>query len=127
MRVEPHRHSSSDYIKKLCLQHKKDKTKFYKGDEGKILVIATRQIESQEMANRKKKGKKCYYFAQEHSLKSGLKKVGKKGKDRAHKEVKQLNDKTARKPVHPKDLTIDEKKKSNGKSNLPFRKERRNT
>ena len=63
------------------------------------------------MAYRKKKDKKCHYFAQANSLKLGLKKFWTKDKDRARKEVKQLNDRTAWKPVHPNDLTIDEKKK----------------
>ena len=40
------------------------------------------------MANRKKKGKKCIFFAQARSLKAGLKKFGKKGKKGARKEIK---------------------------------------
>ena len=44
------------------------------------------------MDNIKKKDKKCYFYAQAHSLKLGLKKSIKKAKDGARKEVKQLND-----------------------------------
>ena len=102
VRAEPHSCSSSNYRKQVHLQHKKGKTKFYKGDEAKILAIALYQIESKEMANRKKKGKTCYYFAQAYILKSGLNKFGKKGKDGARKEVKQLSDTTVWKPAHPK-------------------------
>ena len=64
------------------------------------------------MANRKNKDKKCHYFAQVHSLKAGLKKSGKKGKDGTHKEVKQSNDRNAWNTVHPNDLTKDEKRKA---------------
>ena len=88
VRAKPHLYSISDWIKQVHLQHKKGKTKFYKGDETKILAIVMCQIESQEMANRKKKDKKCYFFAQAHSLKVGLKKFGKRDKYGAHKEVK---------------------------------------
>ena len=63
------------------------------------------------MASRIKKVKECHYFTQAHSLKEGLKKFRKKGKDGVHKEVKQMNDRTAWKPVHPNDLTTDEKRK----------------
>ena len=63
------------------------------------------------MAKIKNKDKKCCCIAHAHSLKSAIKKLGKKGKDGAHKKVKQLNDRTVWKPVHPNDLTTDEKKK----------------
>ena len=41
-----------------------------------------------------------------------MKKFGKKGKDRARKEAKQLSDRTVWNPVHPNDLTMCEKKKA---------------
>ena len=53
-----------------------------------MLALAACQKESREMANRKKKGKKCIFFAQARSLKAGLKKFGKKGKKGARKEIK---------------------------------------
>ena len=64
------------------------------------------------MTNRKKKGKECHWFSPTHSLKVGLQKFGKKGKEGAHKEAKQLNDRTVRKPAQPNDLTKDEKHKA---------------
>ena len=76
------------------------------------MAIAMCQIESREMANRKKNDKKCHCFAQPHSLKAGFKKLGKKGKDVAHEEMKTLNDRTVWKPVHPNDFTKDEKWKA---------------
>ena len=42
----------------------------------------------------------------------GLDKLGNKDKDGSRKEVKQLNDRTVWKPVHPNDLTKDEKRKA---------------
>ena len=74
-------------------------------------MIAMCLIDSQEISNRKKKHKKRCFFAQMHSLKLGLEKFGKKGKDGARKEAKQLNDRTVWKPAHQNDMTIDEKKK----------------
>ena len=46
-----------------------------------------------------------------HSLKEGLK-IGKKVKNGAHEEVKQLNDRTVWQPAHPNYLTTDEKCKA---------------
>ena len=46
------------------------------------------QIEIQEMANRKKKSKTYHCFPQDHSLKAGLKKFGKKDKEGERKEEK---------------------------------------
>ena len=64
------------------------------------------------MASRKKKVKKCHCFAQAHSLKAGIKKCWKKGKDGRHKKEKQQNDRTVWKPAYPNDLTKDEMRKA---------------
>ena len=92
-------------------------------NEDRILVISMCQIESQEMSNRKNKDKKCHCFAQANILKVGLKKFGQKGKERARKEVKKLNDRTEWKTIYPNNLTKDEKR--NAMESLIFLSEKR--
>ena len=88
VRAEPHGCSGSDHRNQVHLQQNKGQTTLFKGNEARILALDMRQIESREIANRKKKGKARHCFAQAHSLKVRLTKGWKKGQDGAQKEVK---------------------------------------
>jgi hypothetical protein len=54
----------------------------------------------------------AYNFAQTYSLNAGLKKFGTRGKEAAHKEMKQLHDRKVWKPVKITELTAREKKRA---------------
>ena len=51
-------------------------------------------------------------MVQTYSLKAGIKKFGKKGKDAAFTEMEQLHKRSVFKPRHPKDLTQQQKARS---------------
>lgn len=51
-------------------------------------------------------------FAQSYSLKRGIKVFGDKGMNAAHKEIKQLHERTAFKPIHVATMTPQERKKA---------------
>jgi hypothetical protein len=54
----------------------------------------------------------AYSFIQTYSLNKGLKKFGELGRQAAHKEMKQLNDRVVFKPIHIKDMTMLERKRA---------------
>jgi hypothetical protein len=64
-----------------------------------------------------------FSFLQTYSLNQGLKRFGERGRKVAHKEVRQLHDRVVSEPIHIKEMTTLERKRS--MENLIFLAEKR--
>ena len=91
-------------------------TQFGKECEARIWHKLRAKWKAKKWLSEVKKGIEWYFFAQAHNFNAELKKFGKKLKDGACEEVKQLSDRTAYEPAYPSDLAKDETCKAMGSS-----------
>ena len=74
-------------------------------------IIATVMCRTNDILVNPKNGRELQ-FAQSYGLMKGLKKFGQRGKEAAHKEMKQLHDRVVFKPVRVEELTDLERKQA---------------
>ena len=87
----------------------------YEDDESRVIAVVMQQIQERLIVNQTKRGTQLLTT---YSLKKGIEKFGKRGKEAAFGEMKQMHDRDCFRPIDPKELN--KKEKSRAMESLMF-------